>query len=153
MTALAAMTALAKAVLAAILALPAALAATAAPATAPAVLSLWLNVWFDGVPVACLVDTGAAYTVLSQPVAEKVATRSNPIQDVTLVAANGMQIAGKLYHVPNIGTEHIGWSGGVVVVVPAEHLDSSLQCTLGMNLLGQQNLVFDWTVGTIRPAA
>ncbi|MGH2368471.1 MAG: retroviral-like aspartic protease family protein, partial [Chloroflexota bacterium] len=110
-----------------------------------------IPVWFDGVPVTCLLDTGASMTVLNQSTAQRLGTLANRRRQVALRAANGAIIKGNVHAINHVGTATISWPASDVVVFPDDQL--SEPCILGVNLLGQQPIVIDWTAKQVRPAS
>ena len=113
-------------------------------------LLLVLQVYFDGVPVPCLVDTGATMTVLSATQAERIGSRSGPFAKVRAQTVSGQPLWGDVWRIPNVGTDSIGWSHALPLVVPAKSMTHD--CVLGTDLLGQQPIVIDWVRREVRAA-
>ena len=114
-------------------------------------LALFMTVSFDGTPARCLVDTGASHTVITQDLASHIPSLAKPSFAVQLAAASGAAINGELRTVRSAGTDYLSWKDPSVVVVPDGVLNPGTSCVVGMNLLGQQPVFFDWQTGQLRP--
>lgn len=114
-------------------------------------LSLFLMVWFDGVPIRCLADTGAAITVLNRSSAATVGTMSAAGERLDIVREGGRRIAGRKHSVPNVGTGYLGWERATVLVIADE--DAQFPCILGVDLLAQQDITIQWGRNQIYPVA
>lgn len=114
--------------------------------------TLWIIAFFDGVPLHCLVDTGANMTIVSATSAAQLGTLGPTRGTVLLRTVTGEIISGERRFIPNIGIkDRFGWSGGEIVVL----LDAKFPwgCILGTDFLSQQPIVIDWQRGEIRPMA
>ena len=112
---------------------------------------LLIRVWFDGVPVNCVVDTGAQSTVVRASAAARIGTLSRPLAAVKFRLVNATALDGTVHTVPHVGTSFFGWNRAAVVVVPDGDLRED--CYVGQNLLAQQDLVIDWRGGEVRPTS
>ena len=115
--------------------------------------SLLILVTFNGVPARCLVDTGASHTVISQELAGQVPGLTPALMTTQLVTASGAPMTGAVHVVPTANTEYFRWRDALVVVVPSSALAQGWSCILGLNLLAQQPVLFDWRNAEIRPVA
>lgn len=113
-------------------------------------LALYIQVFMDGVPVRCLVDTGAQSTFITESVAVRLGTLSPPLSFQTAIAANGSKFIGTLRSVRNVGTADLGWNEATLMVVPDAVLITP--CILGTDLLAQQPIVIDWDAQRVRAA-
>lgn len=112
---------------------------------------LFLTVWFNGVPVNCLVDSGASATILSATQAVQIPELGPSLATTQLSTLNGQWVHGEVHMVANVGTAYLGWTRVPVVVLPDEALDGT-GCILGANLLGRQPVVLDWQRQLVYPA-
>lgn len=114
--------------------------------------ALMLTVWFDGVPVRCLADTGAAYTVMTEAQASRVGTWWPGRSSQSIMTMNGAIVPAEARAVSHVGTDRLGWSHARVMVISdtnSHHLDL---CILGSDLLMQHGpLVFDFSKQTVYP--
>lgn len=110
---------------------------------------LMILVWFDGVPTSCLVDTGATATIITQRVAASIGTLGPELGQDSLRAANQQLLPIRWHRVANVGTRYLGWSDGVIAVVP-ENLPG-IECILGTDFLGRQPIRIDWTTQQVYP--
>lgn len=108
-------------------------------------------VWFNGVPINCLVDTGSSLTVINQTMVWRLGTLTETDATVTLRAANGGTLDGRIYSVQHVRAADLVWSASDLAVFPDEQL--IVPCILGMNLLGQQSIAIDWSANLLRPVA
>ena len=106
-------------------------------------------VWFDDVSISCLVDTGASLTVINHTTARRLSTLTETGASVSLRTANGGTLDGRIHAVQRVRAADLTWSQGDLAVFPDEQL--IVPCILGMNLLGQQPIVMDWSANLIRP--
>lgn len=106
-------------------------------------------VWFDDVSISCLVDTGSSLTVLNHTTARRLSTLTETGASVSLRAANGGTLDGRIHAVQRVRAADLTWLQGDLAVFPDEQL--IVPCILGMNLLGQQPIVIDWSANLIRP--
>lgn len=113
--------------------------------------ALYLTVFMDGVPVRCLVDTGANMTVVSSANAVRLGTLGPVVGTMLLRTVTGDTIAGERRFIPNVGIkDRFGWAGGEIVVLPDARFPWG--CVLGTDFLGQQPIMIDWSTGDVRPA-
>lgn len=106
-------------------------------------------VWFDDVSISCLVDTGSSLTVVNHTTARRLSTLTETGASVSLRAANGGTLDGRIHAVQRVRAADLTWPQGDLAVFPDEQL--IVPCILGMNLLGQQPIVIDWSANLIRP--
>lgn len=116
-------------------------------------LVLLLTVWFDGRPLECLVDTGSYGTLLTERAAAQVRhALVDPQDGYTVQDASGIVLPARSYTARHVGTAHLGWERGQVLVVPDGGGLHERPCILGMNFLSRQPLLFDWAAGEVYPA-
>ncbi len=107
-------------------------------------IALLIPVWFDGVPTSCLVDTGATATLLSQWAAGRIGTLGPAIGQDQLRTASGTALPVQWHAVRNVGTQHFGWSEGVIAVAPKLAQDVGVECVLGTDFLARQPIRISW---------
>lgn len=114
-----------------------------------AFILLFITVWFDGIPARCLVDTGATATIITPPLASRIGTLGPVLGQDMLRTADNTSLAIRWHRVANIGTNHFGWSDGVIAV-SATSLPG-IDCVIGTDLLGRQPITLDWQNQEVLP--
>lgn len=108
-------------------------------------MTLYALVHFDGVPVSCVVDTGAEVTIMREAAAARLGTLGPVSFRSGIVVANGDVVEAVARPIKNVGTSDIGWGEVHILVVPDAHL--SEPCILGTDLLARQPITIDWSSG------
>ena len=122
--------------LAALLLFPGAPAQAASTPAAPSPPSIHVTVFFQGLPVRCLVDTGATVSLLDRTAANRIPSAFWPgvALDVTL---GGRVSPAQWAWVADVGTTDIGFGGAWVVAMDS----AESVCLLGADVLARHGAV------------